>query len=183
MKSVGHSGGVDGMRGRMEMLPEINSGVVVLTNSEDRRTYYSTLYTALDMLAGFEPVDWVEAWKKDPESNKQLSEPDKIPNTNPSLALNQYTGIYQDSAYGELSVKQENSNLVLRFSHTPAFTADLEHWHYDTFRITWRDPYIPKGLVTFLIGSNGKVNALHLDQPRLLDVDFSELDDAIRKIN
>ena len=103
-------------------------------------------------------------------------------NTNPSLALNQYTGIYQDSAYGELSVKQENSNLVLRFSHTPAFTADLEHWHYDTFRITWRDPYIPKGLVTFLIGSNGKVNALHLDQPRLLDVDFSELDDAIRKI-
>ena len=183
MKSVGHSGGVDGMRGRMEMLPEINSAVVVLSNSEDRRTYYSTLYTALDMLAGFEPIDWIEAWKNDTEFHKQLPVPEKIPNTSPSLTLDQYAGIYQDSAYGELSVKQENCRLVLRFSHTPAFTADLEHWHYDTFKIIWRDPYIPKGLVTFLLGSDGKVNAFHLDQPRLLDVDFSELDDAIRKIS
>lgn len=182
MKSVGHSGGVDGMRGRMEMLPEIDSAVVVLTNSEDRRTYYSTLYTVLDMLSGFEPTDWIEAWKNDPESNKQPAEPERILNTNPVLALDQYTGIYQDSAYGELFLKQENGKLVLRFSHTPAFTADLEHWHYNTFRTIWHDSYIPKGLVTFSLGSDGKVNSLHLDQPRLLDVDFTELDDTIRKI-
>ena len=34
--------------------------------------------------------------------------------------------------YGEAKVTHENGKLVLR---TPAFTGDLEHWHYETFRL------------------------------------------------
>jgi hypothetical protein len=34
---------------------------------------------------------------------------------------------------------------------------------------------IPKGLVTFTLTSNAEVSAMRFDQPRLLDVDFGEL--------
>lgn len=183
IKSVGHSGGVDGMRGRMELFPEKGCAAVVLTNSEDRRAYYSILYTAFDMLLGLESVNWIEAWQKDKESANKPADPERIADTNPSLPIDQYTGVFRDVAYGDITVKIEEGKLVLRFSHTPAFTADLKHWHFDTFRLVWRDRYIPKGLVTFILDSNGKVNAIHLDQPRLLDVDFTELEDQIRKVS
>jgi hypothetical protein len=183
IKSIGHSGGVDGMRGRMELFPEKDCAAVVLTNSEDRRAYYSILYTAFDMLLGFEPVNWIEAWEKDKESAKKPADPEKIANTSPSLPMNDYAGVFRDIAYGDIIVSIEQGKPVLRFSHTPAFTADLEHWHYDTFRLHWRDHYIPKGLITFTFGSNGKIDAIHLDQPRLLDVDFNELEDQIHKVS
>ena len=70
----------------------------------------------------------------------------------------------------------EDERLVLRFDATPAFTADLSHWHYDTFRLDWRDPVIPWGLATFPLDAHGKVAALQFAQPQLLDADFAELD-------
>src|SRR5262249_6527578 len=45
--------------------------------------------------------------------------------------------------------------LVLHFG--PAFIGDLEHWHYDTFRATWRDPTVSKSLVTFALDSKGQI--------------------------
>lgn len=180
-KRVGHSGGVDGMRGRMEIFPALNRGIVILTNSEDRRAYQSILYSAFDMFLESEPIDWINVWENDPEMKQTLTEPERIPNTSPSLPDAAYTGVYEDSAYGEIIVRKEAHGLILQFSHTPAFTANLEHWHFDTFRLIWHDPYIPRGLVTFSLNCEGKVESMHIDQPRLLDVDFTELDVAIRK--
>ncbi len=178
--SVGHSGGVDGMRCRMELFPELGCGAVVLTNSENSRAYSSILHTALDMLLGVESVDWIAAWEKLPKKDLP-TEPEKVPDTLPSLPLESYAGVFRDAAYGDITVCLENRSLVLRFTHTPAFTADLEHWHYNTFRLVWRDRYIPRGLITFSLDSAGKVDAFHLDQPRLLD--FTELEERIRKVS
>jgi len=60
-------------------------------------------------------------------------------------------------------------------THTASFTAQLTHWHYDTFRIDWQDPIIPDGLLTFALNMYGQVTEIQLDQMNLLDVDFSEL--------
>jgi len=128
-----------------------------------------------------EPIDWINVWENDPEMKQTVTEPERIPNTSPSLPDAAYTGVYEDSAYGEIIVRKEAHRLILQFSHTPAFTADLEHWHFDTFRLIWHDPYIPRGLVTFSLNCEGKVKSMHIDQPRLLDVDFNELDYDIRK--
>jgi hypothetical protein len=87
-----------------------------------------------------------------------------------------YAGRYRDAAAGDAQVAIEEGRLVLRFEHAPCFTADLEHWHYDTFRAIWRDPYVPPGLVTFPLSSSGMVTEMRIDQPKLLDVDFGELD-------
>jgi hypothetical protein len=78
--------------------------------------------------------------------------------------------------YGAIDIVPENEHLVIKFRHTPAFTGDLEHWHHDTFRIKWRDPVIPDGFLTFQLNMKGTVSRILLDQPNLLDVDFSELE-------
>jgi hypothetical protein len=37
---------------------------------------------------------------------------------------------------------------------------DVEHWHFDTFRVTWRYPGAAPELVTFTIGPQATVVAL-----------------------
>jgi hypothetical protein len=133
-------------------------------------------------LLGETDTDWFaayQAWRQR-FRQEQTALRDKViesrrAGTSPSLAPGAYAGTYRDVLYGEAAVSQEADRLVLRFSHTPSFTGDLEHWHYDTFRIHWRDPMIPPGLVTFPLTSGAQIDEMKFDQPKLLDADFAEL--------
>ena len=97
-------------------------------------------------------------------------------NTSSHLDHKSYCGKYQDRKVGTISISFEEESLILQFDHNPAFQARLSHWHFDTFKINWLDPYIPTGLLTFQLNSQGEPVKISLDQPNLLDVDFSELD-------
>jgi putative alpha-1,2-mannosidase len=68
----------------------------------------------------------------------------------------------------DATVWTENGKLVLRLKPAPNFVADLEHWHYDTFKIKWRPSVaynFPQGFVTFTIDKSGKPDELKIDQP------------------
>jgi Domain of unknown function (DUF3471) len=38
----------------------------------------------------------------------------------------------------------------------------LEHWQYDTFRVTWRDPLVEPAYVTFSLGPGGEVQRVSM---------------------
>jgi hypothetical protein len=60
-----------------------------------------------------------------------------------------------------MSVVQENGRLMLRFG--AAFTGELEHWHSDTSRITWRDPSLGRATVTFTMAPRGEIKMMSLE--------------------
>ena len=102
----------------------------------------------------------------------------RVANTKPSLAFSGYAGTYTSDMYGDVVIAEENGKLVMRFTPSPNFVADLEHWHYDTFQIRWRPSVaynFPRGWVTFTIDRNGKTDQLKIDQPNN-DFWFYELD-------
>ncbi len=182
-KLVQHSGGVDGMRTLVTMLPEAGLGVVALTNAEAPLTYPVT-FRVLDELLGLgaQAVDSLPLYRQAAEEEarayadeEQARAAARVAGTRPSLPAEALAGRYASPLIDGVDVCAEGGRLWLRFAHTPAFTADLEHWHYDTYRLTWLDPYIPWGLVTFQQDSRGRASALAFDQPALLDVDFDEL--------
>ncbi len=180
-KVIMHSGGVDGMTAILAIVPEEQLGVVVLANQEEA-LIGAACYHLLDRLLGETDTDWFAAylvWQQKSRQKQQAANDQVIETrrsgTQPALALDAYVGTYHDMLYGEAAVVQEADRLVLRFSHTASFTGDLEHWHYDTFRVQWRDPLIPPGFVTFPLTSRAQIDEMKLDQPKLLDVDFAEL--------
>ena len=63
--------------------------------------------------------------------------------------------------YGDVTVKADSGRLVLGFG--PFLVADLAHWHFDTFKATWRDPEAGSDLVTFALNADGKID--HLTWP------------------
>jgi CubicO group peptidase (beta-lactamase class C family) len=184
-KIVDHSGGVDGMVANLIMVKNRKFGVIVLTNSSAAGGAPFSL--TFDIIGSFlEDIDYknVSSYLKgnflkndsiQVEKQKRIQN-SRIINTRPSLTLEKYAGTFIDEMYGDISIVYENKNLRIRFSHTPLFTGILTHWHYNTFEIDWEDPRVPNGFITFEFNSYGTISGFKLDQPDLLDVDFTELE-------
>jgi CubicO group peptidase (beta-lactamase class C family) len=183
-KVVTHSGGLDGMTSRVALMPEENLGVVVLTNSETPLQAF-LYYKVFDVFTGAPARDWsaeyaarVKAAREREEAEAGKLEAARVAGTRPSLPLAAYAGAYGGQMYGDASVTEENGRLVVRLLPSPAYVGDLEHWHFDTFRIKWREsvvyPY-PRGWVTFQLDPHGKVSEMKIDVPNP-DFDFKELE-------
>jgi CubicO group peptidase (beta-lactamase class C family) len=181
---VSHGGGLDGMTSQLALLPEENLGVVVLTNSE---TPLSTILAnkIFDMFLGVAPRDWsadFQARSKESEEASRTAaeklEKARVPNTKPSLALSEYAGTYSGTMFGDAKVTNEDGKLVLRLLPSSLFVGDLEHWHFDTFRVKWRDSIVypfPRGFVTFTLNPQAKPDEMKIDVPNP-DFDFKELE-------
>ncbi|MHB1327669.1 MAG: DUF3471 domain-containing protein, partial [Gemmatimonadales bacterium] len=87
------------------------------------------------------------------------AEAKRLKGTKPSLALEGYVGTYADSANGEIRVTLEDGKLVVRYG--PLLTADLEHWHLDTFQARWRSSTtFSRTLMSFDLGRDGTASRL-----------------------
>lgn len=183
-KMIDHSGGIDGMGAQMSMLKNKKLGVIILTNYRGDFLSLTALTAVMGQFldsdgfkgfAGRLKKHYPKMEKRALKRKKAINE-SQIKNTKPSLAIDQYAGVFADKMYGDINVVKKGKDLQIKFSHTPLFTGTLKHWHYDTFEIVWNDPRVTRGFLTFELDSKGKVSGIKLDQPSLLDVDFSELD-------
>jgi len=146
IKVVSHTGGLLGCVSRVTLVPDLNLGVVVLTNQQSGGAFQSVTYRILDHFMNAPATDWIAAFKKSEEIGRaRAAEVEKsqasmrAADSKPSLPLAKYTGRYTDAWYGDISISMENGKLVLRFGHTPALVGDIEHWQHDTFVVKWRD--------------------------------------------
>src|SRR5881392_440530 len=90
----------------------------------------------------------------------------------PSLPLARYGGTYRDDLYGDATITLENGRLVLRFSHSPAFVGDLEHWQHDTFIARWRTAHIEDAYISFALRPDGSIEQFKMEAVSPL-ADFS----------
>ena len=176
-KLVEHGGAIDGMRAQVAFVPEEKLGVVMLTNLNGTVFPVALTYRIIDAYLGVPPRDWsaeiLKSFKgleaQGQEAEKKL-EAQRVKETRPTLAPENYAGSYRNDLYGEVKVTHENGKLKLRFG--PAFVSELEHWHYDTFRANFRGAVASKAFVTFSLGLQGKVENLTLNLPGVTDYPF-----------
>jgi CubicO group peptidase (beta-lactamase class C family) len=161
-KVVQHGGGIDGMTALVAMMPEEKIGVAVLSNLQGHQLPWALMYRVFDAYLGLPPQDrsaQLLAARNTAQGRAKAAakkvEDARAKGTQPSLPLEQYAGSYKDEMYGEATVTQEGGKLVIRYS--PAFTGELEHWHYDTFRVKWPNPTVTQSFVTFTLNAQGKV--------------------------
>jgi CubicO group peptidase (beta-lactamase class C family) len=182
-KVASHGGGYDGMYSQVALVPEEGLGIVVLTNAMTD-VAGPLVYRVLDAYLGGAPRDWageaLPRWKESRvefEARQEAFEKARIPGTKPSLALERYAGTYGGDVYGDATVTMEGNTLVLRLLPNPDLVADLEHLHYDTFLIRWREnlAWFGKGAATFVLDGAGEAAELKLDVPND-DLWFYELE-------
>jgi len=159
-KVVQHGGNIGGMHALVGMMPEEDIGLVILTNRASNQLTYALMYRVFDAYIGAPPTDWsgrllasAESAREAAEVQRREVEEARVIGTSPSLALDAYAGRYENPMYGEARVSLENGNLVVRRGAN--FTGDLEHLHYDTFRVTSRESAGGGGLVNFSLDPRG----------------------------
>jgi CubicO group peptidase (beta-lactamase class C family) len=163
-----HTGSIDGYVTIVGLVPAQGLGVVVFANRDHAELRHALMFRVFDAYLGGPARDWSVEFKamydslarEDRERGRE-AESKRVIGTSPSLALDAYVGTYEDQAYGAVEVKREGDGLVL--VRSPFLTADLTHWHYDTYRIDWRNQWIGKGFATFQLGRDAAVAGLQLD--------------------
>ncbi len=171
---VEHDGGLPGYISKISFIPEAKVGVVILCNGmpvllhEALRNYIFDLY-----LNGTPGEDYVTDYLRVAAQVEQYEAKDKadhiaaqVKGTSPSLALEKYTGTFRDAFYGDAKISMADGKLYLVMEPSKQlFQGSLNHWHYNSFEVTLRDPYLPPGVVTFELGSKGEVTGFTIDLP------------------
>ena len=161
-----HAGSIDGMGSVVGLIPSRHLGVVILANKDDTNLPIALMDVVFNDYIGAPHIDWggrlltlmaqVRAEEKKAEAEHAIS---RQARPEPSLPLQEYSGIYSDPLYGQAAVSLSDGHLVL--SRGREFVGDLEPWNRDTFRVTWRYRFLGHGFVQFGLSPAGKADVLY----------------------
>ncbi len=156
-----HTGSIDGLVAIVGLIRDLNLGICVLANLDHAELRHALMYRVFDSFLGRTPRDWSNdlqvvygELRKQARERRQKEEEARVTGTSPSLTLAGYAGEYLDPLYGMVRVTHAADRLRLDFGDQ--LTGELEHWHYDTFRLHWQRAWMGKDLVTFTFNSRGE---------------------------
>jgi CubicO group peptidase (beta-lactamase class C family) len=182
-KIVSHNGGMPGFISKVALIPEENMSIIILNNGFDVNCNEALFYSIVDIATEKYTKDWTEYYtsrrlESDNSSTEFIEKRNATKNTDlkPSLNLSDYSGMFQDKMYGNAEIKFENDELICTL--LPAkkiFTSKLEHWNGDSFKVVFKDPFLPFGIIKFEINESNKVTGFKIDLPSH-DFHFKNLD-------
>jgi CubicO group peptidase (beta-lactamase class C family) len=185
---LSHGGGILGFPSHVTLLPEHGLGVTVLSNGSRVRggdwprgdvelmNFHKAITLSIfDALLEAEPGDWTARYvARAREAQAELrAAQDALDAARlddaPARPLGDYAGTYEDTAgaSGPVEVTVEGDGLRIRFPGAGAFSAPLEHWHRDVFRVR-ANPVVADVVETvdffafaeFTVGPRGTVTRL-----------------------
>jgi CubicO group peptidase (beta-lactamase class C family) len=146
-KRVSHSGGLDGMVTYQSLIPELNLGVIVLTNAQEGEAFTTIALQITDAYTGGAKRDWVtiiqdlkaQKSREQADSDKQRVPPPAAGVDLTKLDLDPYSGTYADAWRGEAVVTRGPQGLTLTFSHTHELTGPLTALRPGLFVVHWNN--------------------------------------------
>jgi CubicO group peptidase (beta-lactamase class C family) len=171
-----HTGSLAGRTAIIGLIPEKKMGIYIFGNIDHAEVRHALMYKAFDVFAFGEGSgrDWSKEMKTlydglaaQGEKQAEALKARRKLDTKPSLALTAYVGKYADPLYGEMEVTLTDGKLRLSIGKGTR-SADLEHWHYDTFRTVWQQRWLGEGLASFQLNSlSGEVEAINVSGAQL----------------
>lgn len=144
--------------------------MVLLTNQEATGILASIVDRILDAYVAEQQTDWIKLFHKLVEQQRAQAASvekkhsgERVASSKPSLPMDKYAGKYADAWYGDITISMESNGLVMRFSHSPGLTGDMERWQYDTFIVRWRDRSLAAdAFVTFSLNPDGSIREVKM---------------------
>lgn len=143
--TLSHGGGLPGMLSKTTLIPELNLGVVVLTNSKPGGLSYFTLtWSIIDSYLGVEKRDWLGVASAALNSNQGADNSavnrvwETAGNSNmETLELENFTGIYEDRWFGRVEIALREGKLWFRSLRSPKLNGEMFYYKANTFAVKW----------------------------------------------
>ncbi len=167
---VEHGGNINGFSANVAFFPTDGLGIVVLTNQNASAVPNVVTSSIADRILKLKPIDWngEAAARSKAASLCQIQiaknmKKDPILNTNPSHALKNYVGLFENLAYGVIKIAEEKNLIYATASDNKLL---LKHLHYDVFepqsvdKNGVVDTTSSKMLFNFSSNNEGKISGL-----------------------
>ena len=121
---IHHAGNIDGFTSTVDLFPDHNIGIAILTNTAYANTFTDIIkYDIIDELMQLEDIDWSKKYK-DLIALKKMEHKPAVINHNQSLgssafSLDQLTGEYHHDAYGTIVVSKQGDGLSASYGQLP----------------------------------------------------------------
>lgn len=186
---VEHTGGLPGMLSIVTLVPDLELGIVILTNtSEDGEALFGALdRSILDAYLGLEEWDWIELMAM--VFAEQQTQGDSVTQRvweavatadADHLDPADYIGVYEDPWFGKVEVFPRGEELWIKSHRSPKLTGRMHYYQANTFAVRWdyRDMNAD-AFATFQLDEEGRAQAIKMKgiSPNIdFSFDFHDLD-------
>ncbi|MDN3643060.1 serine hydrolase [Lutimonas halocynthiae] len=158
-----HGGAMPGFHSQVIIMPYDDIGIITFSIGDHAASLGNTIvgYNLVDRLLGLEQTDWNGRLLKDYKARKVLGKQargqegfDRVADTKPTHAIEDYVGTFANEAYGEFKVDFKRDSLFFNFRRTEL---SLTHYHYNRFD-TPNDEDFGKWTINFNISPQGDID-------------------------
>ena len=149
-KQLSHTGGLEGMVTQITMIPELQLGIIVLTNQEEGAAFSAITNQIKDSYLGITGTDRVAEYAA--RRKIQLDEAKKITDSiwkevtafratqaDERRNFSIYLGTYRDAWLGEVVISMKNGKPWFDSRRSPKLTGELLPYKGSSFIVKWRD--------------------------------------------
>ncbi len=189
-KQATHTGGLEGMVTQITMIPEINLGIIVLTNQQEGGAFSAITNQIKDGYLGKKGMDWLTLFSNNRKQSLSAAtkltdsiwhEIDVVQKSGKALAdINLFTGTYRDPWLGDVMISVKNGKPWFDSKRSPKLTGELFPYKGNTFVVKWRDRSMDAdAFVNFSLDEQGKASGITMRAISPLtdfSYDFHDLD-------
>jgi len=166
-KQLSHTGGLEGMVTQITMIPELNLGIIVLTNQQEGGAFTSITNQIKDGYFGITGTDRVTQYSNGRKQSLTFANKitdsiwRDIANAQKENAgktdLKIYTGTYHDQWFGDVIISVKNGKLWFDSKRSPKLTGEMFAYKGNSFVVKWRDRSMDAdAFVIFSLDMEGK---------------------------
>ena len=169
--TLSHGGGLPGMLSQTTIIPELNLGVVVLTNTQPGGLSHITLTRAImDSYLGVEKKDWITLADRALKSTKSNVDSVSVAvwktvekSKTKHINFNDYIGTYEDHWFGRVAIFEKGDELWFQSLRSPKLTGQMFYYKATTFAVKWNYTDMPcDAFATFNYDTEGKATSIKM---------------------
>lgn len=189
-KQISHTGGLEGMVTQITMIPELNLGIIVLTNQQEGLAFSAITNQIKDAYLGLTGTDRVSQYSK--IRADQLKSADSTTskvwqwiqsNQKTSVVKPDFSnlmGVYQDPWFGKVEIKSKNGNLWFESKRSPQLRGNLHWYKGSSYAVKWLNRSMDAdAFVNFNLDEDGNATGIKMKAISPLtdfSFDFQDLD-------
>ncbi len=189
-KQVSHTGGMPGMVTQVTLIPDLELGIIVLTNQQSGAAFTAITSQIKDSYLGINGIDRVKEMSDrvkagNEKANKVVDDIWKVVKSNQKKSpskpqLNQYTGTFHDEWFGDVSISERDGKLYFSSLRSKKFNGQMHFYKGNTFVAKWNDRSMDAdAFVMFDLDQEGKAIRMRMKSISPLtdfSFDFHDLD-------
>ena len=147
---VTHTGGLLGIVSQVTMIPELDLGIIVLTNQQSGAAFRSITNSIKDAYFGIKGEDRISQYNESrlryekqadsvvAEVWKNVAEVQKKSKMS-AEALSNYSGTFEDPWFGKVHIKMQDGKLRFEAENSPDLHGEMSFYKGNSFVVRWDD--------------------------------------------